>query len=476
MSDKYAEGWHYINILDEFVKTGVLPDKNNLCHDDYLEVYLYEVMGDPFVAYSVLSDDIKARIFYDNMLAFIKQIIKREKFRNSCAQGQELGMKHAMLWSERKKRDGWSRLLSEISDELQEFGFDEGYYRDKFTDEGTLADEEVWKQMIEEWSKAFERRRKEQRQRDVEEIKERNSKILKQNIESIPKYLKEKEVEKEMFFQAWGMMGGQWNTLIFEQYLKVVKVQKSFPQLVYIANKMGRVADENSAERMSVSYGDKMSLEHATKSDILGVTLSHEIRSMLPLECVQCSDDVLYDLFLYKYATNCLQTFQHKSEMLKSSRSLVRRPARLKGPMVVCVDRSGSMNGHDVQVNSLMMRLLMLAEQQKRDLFLISFSVGAVPIDVKNNRTALLDFFRQRSVGDTSAVRMLEILFSLLEKGAYASADVLWCTDFLIPLCGEGQRRRIMEYRRQGTKFYGLKIGGTRDFGWAEFFDEIVGL
>lgn len=475
VSAMYAEGWHYVNILDGFVKTGILPDRSGQCVTDYLENYLYEVMGDPFVIYNVLSDDVKARVFYDNMLAFIKQIVTREKFRTSCAQGQLQKMRHALLWSERKKRDGWNRLLSEISDEFQQFGFDERYYREKFGSEGGLADEEVWKRMIDDWSKAFDRRRQEQQRRDVEDIKERNSKILKQNLVDIPEYLKKNGVEKEMFFQAWGMMAGQWNSLVFEQFLCVARVQKQYPQLQRIADMMGRVPDENGKRRMSVSYGGAMELEHASKSDILGVTLGQDIRSMLPLECAHCGDDTLYDVFLYKYATNSLQSFRHKSELLKPSRGLNRRPARLKGPMIVCVDRSGSMSGHpELLVNSLMMKLLLMAERQRRDLFLVSFSVDAQPINVMRDRAALLNFFRQKSDGGTNAVRMLDIVFALLEKGTYASADVLWCTDFIIPMCGVVQRRRLAEYRRSGTRFYGLKIGHATDMGWGELFDEIV--
>ena len=471
----FADPKHYINILDEFVRTGQVPDPAAPCEDEYLEKYLREVMDDPFVAYSVLSDEVKARIFYDNMLAFIKQIITRENFRKTCAQGQTQKMRQAMQWSERKKRDGWNRLLSEISDEYEEFGFDERYYRDKFGDEGELADEETWKNMIEDWSRAFDRKQQQLRQRDIDELKDSNSNILKQNIKDIPEYLKKKGVEKEMFYQVWGLMGGQWNSLIFDQHLRIAKLQKQYPQLEQIAGKMGRLADDDATQRMPVAIGGNMKMEHAAKSDILGVTLSQDIHSMLPLELAQCSDEALYDVFLYKYATNSLQTFRHKSELLKPSRQVAPRPARLKGPMIVCVDRSGSMAGHPEELaNSLMMKLLTIAERQHRNLYLISFSVEARPIEVRRDRTALLEFFRQRSVGDTNATKMLKQVFALLESGEYASADVLWFTDFRIPLCHVELRKQLTEYRRQGTKFYGLKIGHAFDQGWEEYFDEIV--
>ena len=471
----FREPKHYVNILDEFVKTGQVPDYAAPWEDDYLEKYLREVMGDPFVAYSVLSDEVKARVFYDNMLAFIKQIITRENFRKTCAQGHTQKMQHALQWSERKKRDGWDRLLSEISEEYEEFGFDERYYREKFGNEGALADEETWEKMIEDWSKAFDRKQQQLRQRDIDEIKDNNSNILKQNIEDIPEYLRKKGVEKEQFYQAWGLMGGQWNSLLFEQQLRIVKWQKRYPQLEQMANKMGRIADDEAAERMPVAIGGNMKMEHAAKSDILGVALSKDIRSMLPLEVAQCSDDELYDVFLYKYATRNLQTFHHKSELLKPSRQVAPRPARLKGPMIVCVDRSGSMAGLPEELaNSLMMKLLTIAERQKRSLFLISFSVEARPIEVSRDRIALLDFFRQQSAGDTNATKMLKQVFDLLENKKYASADVLWFTDFRIPLCHVELRKQLTLYRRQGTKFYGLKIGHAFDQGWEEYFDEIV--
>ena len=86
----------------------------------------------------------------------------------------------------------------------------------------------------------------------------------------------------------------------------------------------------------------------------------------------------------------------------------------------------------------------------------------------------MLDFLRQESAGDTNATKMLQQVFTLLAEGRYVSADVLWCTDFRIPLSSAAQRKELLNYRRQGTRFYGLKIGKAFDLGWAEYFDEIV--
>lgn len=474
-TNDYLEGYIYVEMLDKFVRTGQLPELADGEDGDYMQHYLCEVMSDPFVVYNVLADEVRARIFYDSMLAFIKQIIKREKFRDTCAQGEIQRMGQTANWSPIRRRDGWDRLLSEIGQEYSEYGFDERMYRSEFEKEGGVDNHDSWKQMIEDWTQAFERKHRHQRQQDIEQIKHRNTSVMKQNLEAIPKYLRDKEVHKEDFYQAWGLMGGQWNSLLFEQHLRIAKLQRKYPQLLQMANKMGRIADEQASGRMPVAIGGRMKMPHATKSDILGVALSKDIKSMLPLEIAQCSDEALYDVFLYKYATQNLQTFHHNSEMLKPSKQVAPRPARLKGPMIVCVDRSGSMEGLPENIaNSLMMKLLLIAEQQKRKLYLISFAVEARPIDVRRNRVALLDFFRQRSVGATSAGKMLKEVFALLESGEYGSADILWFSDFCIPLCSAEQRKSIIHYRRQGTKFYGLKIGRAEGRGWEEYFDEIM--
>lgn len=37
-----------------------------------------------------------------------------------------------------------------------------------------------------------------------------------------------------------------------------------------------------------------------------------------------------------------------------------------------------------------------------------------------------------------------------------------------------GEIGKGLKHRRQGTKFYGLKIGHAFDLGWEDIFDEIV--
>ena len=145
--------------------------------------------------------------------------------------------------------------------------------------------------------------------------------------------------------------------------------------------------------------------------------------------------------------------------------------------MIVCLDTSGSMVGIPEKIAySLLMKLLEIADRQRRPCFLIAFSVSICPIDVRKERARLLDFFSTTSCGDTDATRMLKATFDLLQsKKEYMNADVLWITDFKIPLPSPKLTDRILEYRKADTHFYGLQLGIAEN-EWIPFFDRVYRL
>lgn len=43
---------------------------------------------------------------------------------------------------------------------------------------------------------------------------------LRSNLKDIPEYIRQNRVDKDEFFQTWGMMSGLWNTVDFERIRK----------------------------------------------------------------------------------------------------------------------------------------------------------------------------------------------------------------------------------------------------------------
>lgn len=460
----------YVQALERFIQTGECARADS----DALYAYLLSVMNDPMIRVQVLSSDVCARVFYDTMLRFVQQSLDDKRYNLQKSQSELKGMELVLEWSLAKKKYGWQALIQEIDSKYQRYGFDCQFYQSLFSDGKSYADTDIWEKMVNDWREAFQRKQQEEHRKNIEQRKDIVEKRMRASLKSIPEYLSVNGIDEEEFFQAWGLMDGIWNTVDFERLRKVVRIQKEYPEILKVAQKMGRIAEDDGKERLMVSQGQTYRLEHSSMCDIAGITVGNDLNALLPSEWVQCADEELEALFVYKYLTGKLQNFRYKSEIMQPSRRLEFKPSVSKGPMIVCLDTSGSMVGKPEKIaSSLMIKLLEIADRQKRDCYLIAFSVSIRPIDVRKERMRLLDFFSSTSCGDTNATRMLEEVFRLLQSSRkYMNADVLWISDFKIPHVSEDLLDCFRKYRLMNTRFYGLQVGTAKNH-WENYFDNL---
>lgn len=312
----------------------------------------------------------------------------------------------------------------------------------------------------------------------ISEFLPKQQALLDKYLDVVPAYLAEKGVSDDEFEQAWALMGGIWNNLEFERIRTIVKLQKDYPEVLEVAKILGRIADDDGNEKVPLGGGNTMSVDHSAPSDIEGVTVGNDLSSMLPSEMAQMVDEDLNGLFVYKFATRNLQNFRYKSQIMNPSHKLQMHKARQKGPMVVCLDTSGSMAGVPERIShSLIVKLLQLALRQDRDFLLIAFSYMAKAFEVRKNRARLLDFFRKSASGDTDVSDMLNMCIeTLMSKPEFMSADVCLVSDYKMPVAGDALMKRILDQREAGTRFYGLQIGETSFKEWPKYFDRIWNL
>lgn len=312
----------------------------------------------------------------------------------------------------------------------------------------------------------------------ISEFLPKQQALLDKYLDVVPAYLAEKGVSDDEFEQAWALMGGIWNNLEFERIRAIVKLQKDYPEVLEVAKVLGRIADDDGNEKVPLGGGNTMSVDHSAPSDIEGVTVGNDLSSMLPSEMAQMVDEDLNGLFVYKFATRNLQNFRYKSQIMNPSHKLQMHKARQKGPMVVCLDTSGSMAGVPERIShSLIVKLLQLALRQDRDFLLIAFSYMAKAFEVRKNRARLLDFFRKPASGDTDVSDMLNMCIeTLMSKPEFMSADVCLVSDYKMPVAGDALMKRILDLREAGTRFYGLQIGETSFKEWPKYFDRIWNL
>lgn len=420
-----------------------------------------------------LTDPVKQLVATNIWSQFLFEMDQKRLFLAQRNQGELNRIEDARQWTLQKKRSDLPALLSELEEVYGAYGLDVPFYRLHLWEE--QLESIYWEKFLDDWLAANQKRLEETFRKEMEEKRESVIMRIKRTIITVPEYVEERKVDIEEFTQVWGTMSGRWNTVDFERMRSIVRVQRKYPILLTIANRMGRMADEESRLRLSVASGNVEQMQHAAKSDIRGITVGNDLNSLLPLELAQSSDREMADLFLYKYVTHTLQNFSHRSEVLKPTRSLHIKPAKQKGPMIICLDTSGSMAGQPELIGqSMLIKLLNIADLQNRNIYLIAFSVSVKPIDMRRERARLQEFFTKTAVGDTDATRMMEKSFSLLdEKPEYMSADVLWISDFKMQLVKESLLERMLQHRREGVCFYGLRTGLSPEPVWEPYFDRI---
>ena len=533
-----AEAQYYLKMLGDFCKTGqvIIPDSPQNAmpwntQEDSLKDYLVHLFtlkvtlptGEEVQKFmrQVVNSKIKSKVFYDSVGKFIVECVHHIRFQRQRAWTENHRADDVLDWTPFKRMDEsvWHPLLDQLEQEHGNDGFDKPFFLRLFKGDGASKTEN-WERLVRDWKACIERQTLSKLKNFIS-IRQNNFETgLIRMMDQVTRNMKMKGVTEQRAVQAWELMTNGWTETEFERRLNEMKVQDRYPEIKEIVAKMGRVADANGKDRLTIASGVEMKMEHSAGSDIEGITVGDDLNSLLPLELAQYSDEDMEGLFIYKYRTRRLQTFRYKSEMSKPSRKLGFTHASRKGPMIVCIDTSASMYGTPERISSTLISLLeQTAEDLERDCYLIDFSVSTRAIDLMEKRKAnrlrkiginVVDEFgvessadfssdyssegmghtgrsvrRQASTthlpfigGGTSAKKMMNQMFDLLDNDGlhYVNADVLWVTDFLIPNPPQSMLNRFKEYRETGTRFYGIRIVRDDDKEpneWKDYFNQI---
>ena len=278
-----------------------------------------------------------------------------------------------------------------------------------------------------------------------------------------------------------------WETHLWnhgtDDYKERRKVEKAFysnPQLVEIVRIIGREQPQRKDELDDTvkRYLPILPSPPRPVTEIEEVALGNDLQHLLPIETALMSDKQTEDLFCLKYASRKLQLFSNKPKnesITKIEQRKITKPRMEKGPIIVSVDTSGSMQGRPEQLaKCLLMQLLRMARKQKRRCFLITFSVRAKCLDLStpNAWSKLNVFLDEHFTGGTDGKEMLDAALKMLYTAKYAMADVLVISDFEFELPRPATRERMRKEHEKGTRFYGLQIGRYRN-PYNEILDRI---
>lgn len=463
----------YRKHLLRFVADVTVPEMRYFSSDSLFS-YIAETMCDEEVKTAIRRSKVAKRVFLDTMMLFVKTNLLKADYRRKRLDSEVSQWREASLWSHEKRAAAYSVIVNHLSDKYAAIGFDRSRFDHTTPYYDAIVSEADWHVLLDEWLQLMNLFLRLEAEKFIRENRELHDRLLRHNLSAAQEYVSSHQISLTDFNRVWAVMGGRWNTLEFGRIYKELRWMTRYPVLGQITDRIGRTPSPDGNEGMPVSFQGEYRLEHASGSDIHGIGIGSDIGAMLPFEWAQYFDADTENVFLQKLVTGRLQTFEHQSRILSPTRSLTRKPSRPKGPVVVCVDTSGSMMGEPWSVAlSLMMALTEMCERERRDCYLIAFSVLARPVNVMTDRAELLRFFSHRPQGDTDARRMMDALFALLRDNArYAGADVLWITDFRIPVPSKNILAEMEKARARSVRFYGLKLGMAEN-KWLPYFDEM---
>ena len=284
--------------------------------------------------------------------------------------------------------------------------------------------------------------------------------------------------------RLWDMGKGNWQRndfKILSNYATLLKKDKSVMELAEMLGRMQQAEKEYEEELFAtIQIKPEWKVNHASKSDLIGIHESDDLSSLLPSETVFLSDTTLQTLFLKKYSEKKLQTFEFEAKTISHKieevlEKQLKEKNNKKGPFIVCVDTSGSMHGTPETVaKTICFALLKLALKEHRKCYLISFSTQIETInltDIKNSLPKLMDFLSMSFNGGTEATPAINESLRMLTTEEYKKADVLMISDFIMPSFNNNTKKEIKNAQENGTKFHNLVIGNFSNTTLTNEFD-----
>lgn len=260
---------------------------------------------------------------------------------------------------------------------------------------------------------------------------------------------------------------------IFDTFAKFLENDESLQELAKILGKQSRAQSTFEKElRDKVVIKSEWQPKNAYRGEINGLKYSNDISCVLPSELALLRNPATKKLFQLKFAQKQLLSYNYRSkEEIEKERAEQEEVSvekkEPKGPIIVCVDTSGSMQGTPENIaKTVTFALSKIAIEEERKCYLISFSTGIETLDLSdfsegNSISKLVSFLQKSFNGGTDATPALKHSLEMLQKNAYKNADVLMISDFVMDTLPTDLVNSIEKEKNNNTCFYSLVIGSS---------------
>lgn len=185
-------------------------------------------------------------------------------------------------------------------------------------------------------------------------------------------------------------------------------------EIAELAGRMKRIAIQK--QKSKVRYGT---------DEIANITVGDELSRLVPSEIAKLSHPVLKKDFFKRYLEKSLLQYQLRG-----------REKEGRGPLIICIDESGTMSGQrDIWAKAVAMALLHIAQRQKRRYFMIHYDSKVTRTDEFHGTVdplKIIDAISHYTAGGTEFEEPLNMAFQMINKGketGYKKADIVFITD-----------------------------------------------
>nr|WP_255457385.1 VWA domain-containing protein [Sporosarcina sp. JAI121] len=175
------------------------------------------------------------------------------------------------------------------------------------------------------------------------------------------------------------------------------------------------------AGRFKLIARKKQKTIHRDSMERRGVTLGNNIERLLPMEFGLYMHPITKNDFLRRFVEGQTMQFEQKG-----------REVLEKGPIVLCLDQSGSMYKLDTQSKGFILTLMSIARKQRRDFCLILFSTSIQIHKYEKGKikgSDMVSLARTFLGGGTNFALPLDQAMDVINESRFKQADLVFVTD-----------------------------------------------
>lgn len=276
------------------------------------------------------------------------------------------------------------------------------------------------------------------------------------------------------YVEALGLDAGLWfdnsegelkvsNLDQLKTWLNKLQTNKGLKKIIEAMGKM--MAAKAKEEIIKVSYQSTSTIQsERLPEEIVGIRMTKDLSWVLPSELVHLGDpdsEVIFDL---KYLDEALLGFKlegNEQISVEEEGEEVKTSPESRGPVILCVDTSGSMSGEPETVaKAVALYTSNQCRKEKRNCYLINFSTRISTLDLSGMKglSELMNFLSMSFNGGTDVAPALHEALRVLRTDGYEKADVLVVSDFVMGSLDYSLTNPMSAQRKQGTTFNSLVV------------------